>query len=130
MLVRMGMGISRQRKEPVMNATTVAVDLAKSVFELAVADAAWRVTEQHRLTRSQFERWFMNRDVSLVIMEAWIQAIAPGGEKPVNRNVCIEPQTPRLSLALKTLPKRANTISTVGQAIVFNTSCKLSAQRQ
>jgi transposase len=53
-----------------MNATTVAVDLAKSVFQLAVADAAWRVTEQHRLTRSQFERWFLNRNVSLVIMEA------------------------------------------------------------
>ena len=53
-----------------MHTTTVAVDLAKSVFQLAVADAAWRVTEHHRLTRSQFERWFLNRDVSLVIMEA------------------------------------------------------------
>ena len=53
-----------------MNATTVAVDLAKSVFQLAVADSQWRVIETHRLTRSQFERWFHNRDVSLVIMEA------------------------------------------------------------
>lgn len=53
-----------------MNTTTVAVDLAKSVFQLAVADANWRVIEQHRLTRSQFERWFINRNVSLVIMEA------------------------------------------------------------
>jgi transposase len=35
-----------------------------------VADASWRVIEQHRLTRSQFERWFFNRNVSLVIMEA------------------------------------------------------------
>ena len=26
-----------------MDATTVAVDLAKSVFQLAVADASWRV---------------------------------------------------------------------------------------
>jgi transposase len=52
-----------------MKSTTVAVDLAKSVFQLAVADADWRVTEQHRLTRTQFERWFVNRDVSLVIME-------------------------------------------------------------
>lgn len=50
--------------------TTVGVDLAKSVFQLAVADGNWRVTEQHRLTRSQFERWFVNRNVSLVIMEA------------------------------------------------------------
>jgi hypothetical protein len=31
---------------------------------------AWHVTDQHHLTRSQFERWFINRDVSLVIREA------------------------------------------------------------
>ncbi len=53
-----------------MNATTVAVDLAKSVFQLAVADSSWRVIETHRLTRTQFERWFANRNVSLVIMKA------------------------------------------------------------
>jgi len=53
-----------------MNATTVAVDLAKSVFQLAVADVSWRVTEKHRLTRTQFERWFANREVGLVIMES------------------------------------------------------------
>ena len=53
-----------------MNATTVAVDLAKSVFQLAVADSSWRVVETQRLTRTQFERWFANRDVGLVIMEA------------------------------------------------------------
>ena len=53
-----------------MNATTVAVDLAKSVFQLAVADASWKVIESHRLTRTQFEHWFANRDVRLVIMEA------------------------------------------------------------
>lgn len=53
-----------------MNATTVAVDLAKSVFQLAVADADWRVIESHRLSRAQFQRWFVNRNVSLVIMEA------------------------------------------------------------
>ena len=53
-----------------MNATTVAVDLAKSVFQLAVADERWRVVETLRLARTQFERWFTNRDVSLVIMES------------------------------------------------------------
>ena len=59
-----------KHKESDMNATTVAVDLAKSVFQLAVADSSGRVVETHRLTRTQFERWFANRDVSLVIMEA------------------------------------------------------------
>jgi transposase len=53
-----------------MHATTVAVDLAKNVFELAVADAHWRVMERHRLSRGQFERWFANRAVDCVVMEA------------------------------------------------------------
>jgi hypothetical protein len=53
-----------------MNATSVAIDLAKNIFQLAVADASWRVVERHRLTRSQLERWFANRRVDLVIMEA------------------------------------------------------------
>lgn len=53
-----------------MNATTVAVDLAKSVFQLAVDDSHWKITDTHRLTRSQFERWLVNREVSLVVMEA------------------------------------------------------------
>ncbi len=53
-----------------MHATTVAVDLAKSVFQIAVSDDKWKVVEQQRLTRSQFERWFHNREVGLVVMEA------------------------------------------------------------
>jgi len=57
-----------------MNATAglpiVAVDLAKSSFQLAVADGDWRVSEQRRLTRTQMERWFANRAVGLVVMEA------------------------------------------------------------
>ena len=48
----------------------VGVDLAKNVFQLCVADAAWRPRESQRLTRAQFERWFANRAVSRVIMEA------------------------------------------------------------
>lgn len=42
----------------------------RNVFQLAVADAQWRPVETHRLTRSQFERFFANRAVSLVVMEA------------------------------------------------------------
>jgi len=53
-----------------MNATTVAVDLAKSVFQLAVADKHWRGIDTQRLTRTQFERWFANHDVGLVVMES------------------------------------------------------------
>ena len=53
-----------------MNPTTVAIDLAKNVFELAITDEHWRVVGRERLTRSQFERWFANREVKLVVMEA------------------------------------------------------------
>jgi transposase len=53
-----------------MNATTVAVDLAKSVFELVAADEHWKLVERARLTRGQFERWFQNRAIRLVVMEA------------------------------------------------------------
>jgi transposase len=67
-----------------MNANTVAVDLAKNVYQLAVADGDWRVVERHRLTRLQFERFFANRSVGLVVMEAcssahhwarWLQSL-------------------------------------------------------
>jgi len=53
-----------------MDATTVAVDLAKNVFELAVADAQWKITQRARLTRQQFSRWFDNRQACTVVMEA------------------------------------------------------------
>jgi len=57
-----------------MNATAalpiVGVDLAKTVFQLAIADANWRVVDRQRLTRTQLERWFANRAVGLVVMEA------------------------------------------------------------
>ena len=38
-----------------MDATTVAVDLAKDVFEVATANRAGRIVERKRLTRRQFE---------------------------------------------------------------------------
>jgi transposase len=40
-----------------MDATTVAVDLAKDVFEVALANRAGRIFERKRLTRPQFERF-------------------------------------------------------------------------
>lgn len=53
-----------------MDATTVAVDLAKNVFQLAIADRHWRIVRTLRLSRAQFERWFDNARVDTVIMEA------------------------------------------------------------
>lgn len=49
---------------------TIAIDLAKSVFELAVADENSTVIERKRLSRAQFMRFFDNRHVDRVVMEA------------------------------------------------------------
>jgi transposase len=68
-----------------MNATTTAIDLAKNVFQVALADSNHQVLEQQRLTRMQFERFFDNRKVSRVVMEAcgsadhWARVFAARG---------------------------------------------------
>jgi transposase len=54
-----------------MNAMTVAVDLAKDVFEIAVANRAARIVERQRLTRRQFERFLDSLpEDTTVVMEA------------------------------------------------------------
>lgn len=54
-----------------MHATTVAVDLAKTRFELALSDTERsRIQRRERLTRGQFSRFFANLPPSLVVMEA------------------------------------------------------------
>ena len=64
----------------------IGVDLAKSVFQMAVADATWTVRESHRLTRSQFDRWFLNRAVGLVVMKACGRDRAARAHAPPGRN--------------------------------------------
>lgn len=53
-----------------MNSTQVAVDLAKSVFEVAVSRRPGKVDESHRLSRSRFQRFFAEREPVEVLMEA------------------------------------------------------------
>jgi transposase len=50
--------------------TTIAVDLAKSVFEVAVSSEPGRVSQRRRLTRSQMGSFFANRPPATVLMEA------------------------------------------------------------
>jgi transposase len=61
----------RNQEEADMDATTVAVDLAKDVFEVALINRGERIFERKRLTRSQFERFLEALTPgTLVIMEA------------------------------------------------------------
>jgi transposase len=67
-----------------MNATTIAVDLAKSVFQVSVAAHDWRVVRRCRLTRAQLFRFFGEQQPCAVVMEAcgsahfwgrWLQSL-------------------------------------------------------
>jgi transposase len=60
----------RNQEETEMDATTVAVDLAKTVFELALANAQWRVVGRHRLNRAKFARFLTETAPTHVVMEA------------------------------------------------------------
>jgi transposase len=53
-----------------MDATTVAVDLAKTVFELALANAQWHLVGRQRLTRAGFTRFLAETSPTHVVMEA------------------------------------------------------------
>lgn len=53
-----------------MKSTTIAVDLAKNVFQVAVSHHPGKVAESHRLSRSQFLRFLAERQSALVLMEA------------------------------------------------------------
>jgi transposase len=53
-----------------MHTVTIAVDLAKNVFELAVANQNGHIIERRRLSRPQFERFWPLRERCRVVMEA------------------------------------------------------------
>jgi transposase len=75
-----------------MHATTVAIDLAKDVFELAFADAEHRIVERKRLTRRAVAHVLDNRGPLRVVMEAcgsahyWARRFARQGH-----TVCLLP---------------------------------------
>lgn len=51
-------------------ATTIAVDLAKSIFEIAVSDVPGHVLERHRLSRTRFHEFFAQHRPATVVFEA------------------------------------------------------------
>jgi transposase len=59
------------QEETAMNATTIAVDLAKDVFEVACTTSAGRIGEHRRLNRRQFDRFLADLPTGIeVVMEA------------------------------------------------------------
>jgi len=72
-----------------MNSTTIGVDLAKSVFQIAVSRHPGKVAESHRLTREKFLPFFAERQPARVVLEAcgtahyWGRRLAELGHQPV-----------------------------------------------
>jgi transposase len=71
-----------------MSNAIIAVDLAKNVFEIAVAGKAGSIQERKRLTRAQFERFWSTRVPCVVVMEAcstahfWARFLIARGFEP------------------------------------------------
>src|SRR6267143_647535 len=53
-----------------MEHTTIAVDLAKSVFQVAVSHRAGRVDAERRLSRDRFLAYFAQQPPATVLLEA------------------------------------------------------------
>ncbi len=53
-----------------MNTTQIGVDLAKSVFEVAVSQRPGHVQERHRLSRTRVRRYFEHAEPATVLLEA------------------------------------------------------------
>lgn len=68
-----------------MEHTTIAVDLAKSVFQVAVSHRPGRVDEERRLTRERFLPFFAQQPPATVVFEAcgsahyWARQLQPFG---------------------------------------------------
>ena len=68
-----------------MEHTTIAVDLAKSVFQIAVSHRPGRVDEERRLSRDRFLTFFAQQPPATVILEAcgsahyWARQLQPFG---------------------------------------------------
>jgi len=80
-----------------MHSTTIAVDLAKSVFEVAISRRAGQVETRHRFSRGQFSRFLAEQAPATVVMEACGTAHFWGREAGVrgHRVVLIPPHAVR-----------------------------------
>src|SRR2546422_539150 len=68
-----------------MEHTTIAVDLAKSVFQMAVSHRPGRVDDERRLSRDRFLPFFAQQPPAIVLLEAcgsahyWARQLQPFG---------------------------------------------------
>jgi transposase len=58
------------QEESTVKSTTIAIDLAKSVFEVGISDRPGHVAQSLRLSRDQMKRFIATQPAATVIMEA------------------------------------------------------------
>jgi hypothetical protein len=63
-----------------MDGTTIAVDVAKSVFEVAVSAHPGQVGERYRFSRERFRRYLNEQPPATVLMEA-VDRLTTGGAR-------------------------------------------------
>ena len=71
-----------------MQCTTIGVDLAKSVFQVSIANQAGKIVDRRRLSRSQFDRFLANQQAAELVMETcatahfWARKARDYGHQP------------------------------------------------
>ena len=71
-----------------MNTTTIGVDIAKSVFQVSMANSAGRIIDRKRLSRAQFQRFLAEQPKAALVMEAcatshhWARTAQGHGHQP------------------------------------------------
>ena len=57
-----------------MQSTTIGIDLAKSVFQISIADHQHRIIKRQRLSRNQFQRFLVHTPPAKLVMEGCASA--------------------------------------------------------
>jgi transposase len=65
-----------------MELSVIAVDIAKSVFQLHWVEPETGVIERHKLKRDAMLPWFANREASVILIEACGGANEMGAPTP------------------------------------------------
>jgi transposase len=59
-----------KQEESTMKNTTIAIDLAKSVFEIGISDRPGHIARNHRLSRTELAAFVAAQPPATVVMEA------------------------------------------------------------
>jgi transposase len=71
-----------------MDTTTIGIDIAKSVFQISLANRAGHIIERRRLSRTRFERFLREQPSADIVMEAcatshhWARTAREHGHQP------------------------------------------------